>query len=141
MPAAETRRAIIVFDGVCVLCNGWVAFLLRYDHAARYHFAAMQSDAGRVLLKEHGLNPEDPASFLLLEYDRGARPRASTDTDAIRRVLTGLGWRWSWAHGLVLLPRVLRDALYRWVARHRYRWFGKHDTCLIPAAAQRHRFL
>lgn len=134
-------RAIIVFDGVCVLCNGWVRFLLRHDRRQRYRFAAMQGDAGRRLLADNGLDPDDPVSFLLVEYDRGPSPRVSTDTDAMRRVLTGLGGVWRLGAMSALLPRRVRDPLYRWLARNRYRWFGRHDPCMVPDPAQAHRFL
>ena len=140
VPATATG-AVIVFDGVCVLCNGWVGFLLRHDHAQRYRFAAMQTQAGRALLAGHGLDPDDPASFLLIEYDRGTAPSVSTDTDALRRVLAGLGGGWRLAHAIALLPRRLRDAAYRRLARHRYRWFGKHEACALPAPEHRQRFL
>lgn len=133
--------AVIVFDGVCVLCNGWVHFLLRRDHRQRYRFAAMQGESGRGLLVAHGLDPDDPASFLLIEYDTGASARISTDTDAIRRVLMGLGGMWRIAALSALLPRRLRDPLYRLLARNRYRLFGRHDACLMPDPAQAHRFL
>ena len=133
--------AVIVFDGVCVLCNGWVGFLLRHDRRQRYRFAAMQTPAGRQLLTDAGLDPDDPASFLLVEYRRDAPPRLSTDTDAIRRVLVGLGGGWRIAHVLGWLPRRLRDAGYRTIARHRYRLFGQHAVCTVPPAEQRHRFL
>lgn len=140
MPVETTRAAntggVIVFDGVCVLCNGWVGFLLRHDHAQRYRFAAMQSVSGRRLLAAHGLDPDDPTSFLLIEDGR-----AWTDTDAIRRVLIGLGGIGRTAHAIALLPRALRDPLYRLVARNRYRWFGRHDTCLLPTPQQQARFL
>lgn len=133
---AAHAGAVIVFDGVCVLCNGWVRFLLRHDHAQRYRFAAMQSVSGRRLLAAHGLDPDDPISLLLIEDGR-----AWTGTDAIRRVLAGLGGVWKAAHALALLPRALRDPLYRWVARNRYRWFGRYDACLRPAPQQQARFL
>lgn len=125
---------VIVFDGVCVLCNGWVRFLLKHDQG-RYRFASMQSGAGRALLAGHGLDPEDPASFLLVETGR-----AWTDSDAIRRVLTGLGGPWKLAALIALVPRFLRDPLYRMVARNRYRWFGT-TSCTVPDDAQRDRFL
>jgi predicted DCC family thiol-disulfide oxidoreductase YuxK len=134
-------RAVIVFDGVCVLCNGWVRFLLRRDRAERYRFAAMQGDAGRRLLADNGLDPDDPVSFLLVEYDRDPSPRVSTDTDAMRRVLTGLGGIWRLAAISALLPRRVRDPLYRLLARNRYRWFGRHDACMVPDEAQARRFL
>ena len=137
--------AIIVFDGVCVLCNGWVRFLLRHDHRQRYRFAAMQGEAGRALLAEHGLDPDDPVSFLLIEHDlgrdRGAPPRVSTDTTAIRRVIAGLGGPWRVAHLAALLPAFVRDPLYRLVARNRYRLFGQHEACMAPSEETRARFL
>ena len=125
---------IIVFDGVCVLCNGWVQFLLERD-GGRYRFAAMQTSAGRALLAAHGLDADDPASFLLV--DEG---QAWTDSDAIRRVLVGLGGPWKSAVLLVLIPRFLRDPLYRLIARNRYRWFGT-TSCTVPDEARRARFL
>lgn len=128
---------IIVFDGVCVLCNGWVRFLLARDPQARFRFAAMQSAAGRALLASRGLDPDDPASFLLI-----VGQEAYTDTAAIRRVLGQLGPGWRLLAALLgVLPQRPRDALYRLVARNRYRWFGRHDQCLLPSAEQRERFI
>ncbi len=140
-PPLAPTHAVIVFDGICALCNGWVRFLLRHDHKQRYRFAAMQGDSGRGLLAAHGLDPDDPSSFLLIEYDIGAPPRISTDTDAMRRVLIGLGGAWRLAALFALLPRFMRNPLYRAVARNRYRWFGRHDTCMLLDPAQAHRFL
>jgi len=128
--------AIIVFDGDCVLCSGWVRFLLRHDREARYRFAAMQAQSGRALLVAHGLDPDDPSSFLLLEGDR-----AWTDTDAIRRVVAGLGGFWRVAHVLAWIPKRLRDRIYRLVARNRYRWFGRNASCFVPTPQERARFL
>jgi len=127
---------IIVFDGACVLCSGWVRFLLRHDREARHRFAAMQSPAGRALLVAHGLDPDDPSSFLLVEGGQ-----AWKDTDAIRRVVGGLGGVWRIGHALVLLPRGLRDRIYRLVARNRYRWFGRNEACFLPTPEQRARFI
>ena len=141
MSRPDSGGAVIVFDGVCVLCNGWVGFLLRHDRAGRYRFAAMQSDAGRALLATHGLDPDDPASFLLIEHDVAQAARVSTDSDAIRRVLVGLGGVWRVAHVIALVPRRLRDVAYRVIARHRYRWFGRHEACLLPSPEHRQRFL
>ncbi|HEY0660329.1 MAG TPA: thiol-disulfide oxidoreductase DCC family protein [Lysobacter sp.] len=135
-PLRGSGGAIIVFDGVCVLCNGWVRFLLRHDHARRYRYAAMQSESGRGLLAAHGLDPDDPNSFLLLEDGH-----AWTDTDALQRVLTGLGGPWKLAAAIGACPKALRDPLYRWVARNRYRWFGRRDHCLVPAPGQHALFL
>lgn len=133
---ACSAPAVIVFDGVCVLCSGWVRFLLRHDRRGRYRFAAMQSTAGRALLAGHGLDPDDPVSFLLVD-----EVRAWTDTDAIVRVVSGLGGPWQVARLALILPRPLRDRPYRLVARNRYRWFGRRDACLVPAREHRGRFL
>lgn len=135
-PTDHATRPVIVFDGACVLCNGWVRFLLKRDRRARYLFAAMQGEAGRMLLRQHGLNPDDPLSMLLVDGDA-----ARSDTDAIIAVLTGLGGAWRLVGALRVVPRVLRDPLYRWIARNRYRWFGRREQCLLPDMADRDRFL
>lgn len=129
-------RPVIVFDGVCVLCNGWVQLLLRHDRARRYRFASMQSAVGRQLLQAHGLDPDDPVSFLLVGQDR-----TWSDTDALRQVLASVGGVWRIAHLLGWIPRRLRDPLYRLIARNRYRWFGRHDRCYLPPIGEEDRFL
>ncbi|MBH1367838.1 MULTISPECIES: thiol-disulfide oxidoreductase DCC family protein [Stenotrophomonas] len=134
--AAGTGSAVIVFDGVCALCNRWVRFLLRFDRKGRYRFAAMQGQQGSAMLRAHGLDPQDPMSFLLLDAQG-----TWTDTDAILRVLAGLGGGWRLSGVLKVLPRGLRDAAYRALARNRYRWFGRHDACHLPAPEQAARFL
>ncbi|HEX7000026.1 MAG TPA: DCC1-like thiol-disulfide oxidoreductase family protein [Gammaproteobacteria bacterium] len=129
--------SLLVFDGVCVLCSRWVQFVLRHDRKRQYRFAAMQTTTGRDLLARHGIDPDDPVSFLLLEGDR-----AYTDTEALARVLQSFG---SWWAGLAILvrvvPRFVRDPLYRAIARRRYRLFGRRDTCLVPPAGMSDRFL
>jgi predicted DCC family thiol-disulfide oxidoreductase YuxK len=128
---------VIVFDGVCVLCSRWVDFVLRHDRAGRFRLAAMQGAHGRELLQAHGLSADDPVSFLLVQEGRG-----HTDTDAIARVLYGLGGHWRLASRLLrAIPRICRDPAYRWIARHRYRLFGQRASCRLPEPAQAWRFL
>ena len=128
---------IIVFDGVCVLCSRWVDFVLRRDRHARYKFAAMQTASGRDLLIQHGIDPDDPLSLLLLEGKQGY-----TDTDAIVRILRSFGSGWKLVALLVaVVPRFIRDPLYRWIARHRYRMFGRRAACRVPTADIADRFL
>lgn len=128
---------VLVFDGVCVLCSHWVSFVLRHDRDRLYKFAAMQTATGRELLIRHGLDPNDPKSFLLLESGRGYM-----DTDAIIRVLRTFGGRWrALAMLLRLTPRFVRDPLYRFTARNRYKLFGRHDLCIVPSEQTAHRFL
>ncbi len=128
--------AIIVFDGVCLLCSRWVRFVLRHDPSGRYRFASMQSEPGRALLTAHGLDPDDPNSLLLV-----AGGHAWTDSDAILRVLAGFGGAWRSALVLRAVPRKLRDPAYRWLARNRYRWFGRSQACWLPAPEHAQRFL
>jgi len=127
---------IIVFDGICHLCNGWVQFLLKRDRQGRLRFAAMQGETGRRLLKQHGLNPDDPSSFLY--FTEG---QAYTDTEAIMRVLSSLGGMWELAAMGRAIPPALRNSLYRLVARHRYRLFGKREHCVMPTPQTVDRFL
>jgi predicted DCC family thiol-disulfide oxidoreductase YuxK len=129
--------SVIVFDGVCMLCSRWVDFVLRRDLYGRYKFAAMQAASGRALLIEHGIDPDDPLSFLLLEDKKGY-----TDTDAIVRILRSFGPGWKFIAVLVsIVPRFVRDPLYRWIARNRYRMFGRRAACRVPTADIADRFL
>jgi predicted DCC family thiol-disulfide oxidoreductase YuxK len=127
--------ATIVFDGSCVLCNGWVDFLLRRDHRRRFRFAAMQGRNGRALLAAHGLDADDPASFLLLDAEGAHR-----DSDAVLRVITTLGGAWRLAGCVRSIPASWRDAAYRFLARNRYRWFGQR-ACRLPQPHEAARFL
>jgi predicted DCC family thiol-disulfide oxidoreductase YuxK len=129
--------SVIVFDGVCMLCSRWVDFVLRRDLHGRYKFAAMQTASGRALLIEHGIDPDDPLSFLLLEDEKGY-----TDTEAIVRILRSFGPGWKFIALLVsIVPRFVRDPLYRWIARNRYRMFGRRAACRVPTADIADRFL
>lgn len=135
--SAEFDHPVIVFDGVCVLCSRWVDFILRHDRASLFRLAAMQGEHGRSLLIAHGLSPDDPVSFLLVDGGVGY-----SDTDAIARVLRQLGGRWRLAAAMLrVVPRVVRDPVYRWVARNRYRVFGRRDQCRVPEAEQAWRFI
>lgn len=128
---------VLVFDGVCVLCSHWVSFVLRHDRQRLYKFSAMQTPTGRDLLLRHDIDPDDPKSFLLLEGGRGYM-----DTDGIIRVLRSFGGGWHIIALLIrLVPRFLRDPVYRSIARNRYRLFGRHDACMIPSAHTADRFL
>lgn len=128
--------SIIVFDGVCNLCSRWVRFLVPRDRKGVFRFAAMQTETGGRLFAAHGLDPQDPVSFLFLDGGR-----AFTDSGAILRVLMRLGWPWRAAAIGFAIPRPVRDALYRWVARNRYLWFGRQEACFAPPPEMRARFL
>jgi predicted DCC family thiol-disulfide oxidoreductase YuxK len=127
---------IVVFDGKCLLCSGWVRFLLNRRSGKRIRFASMQGETGRQLLLEAGLQPD--ALQTLLVVDDG---RSWQNTAAILRVLDALGWPWKLAWAGWLVPAPLRDSAYRWVARHRYWIFGRSNSCMLPPAGTTYRFL
>ena len=127
---------IVVFDAQCLLCNGWVQFLLKHDRRGRFQFAAIQGDVGRRLLVDAGLQVEGLQTLLLV--DRG---QSWQHTAAILRILHALGWPWRVAWAAWLVPAPLRDGLYRLIARNRYRLFGRSEYCLVPDSKVAERFL
>lgn len=130
-------RPIIVFDGDCDLCRRSVRFVLRRDRAGRFRLAANRSPAGRRLLADRGLDPDRVDSVVLID-----RARTSTHADAVLRIAAGLDAPWRWLAALArCIPRPLRDALYRFVAKRRSKWFGQADACAPadPLIAERYR--
>jgi predicted DCC family thiol-disulfide oxidoreductase YuxK len=129
-------KSVILFDGVCNLCNASVDFVIRNDPTAHFQFAAMQSDAGYQLLKQTGISPDGLAAVVL--WEAGQVYTAST---AALRIARKLRFPWPLFYVFTLVPPGLRNAVYIWVARNRYRWFGKRDTCRLPNPDERARFL
>jgi predicted DCC family thiol-disulfide oxidoreductase YuxK len=125
---------VLLFDGVCTLCNGFVRFVIDRDPAGRFQFAPLQSDAARRVL---GAAPQPlPDSLVLVENGR-----LFTRSTAALRVARGLRFPWPLAYLFVAVPRPVRDWLYDAVARNRYRWFGRRDVCMVPTPELRARFL
>ena len=118
---------IMVFDGYCNVCTGWTRFMLRHPISPPFTLIAMQSDAGRTLLSAQGIDLEDPSTFLV--FDQG---RVLRESDGAIHVMASLGGVWRMAHALRVIPKRWRDALYRLLARNRYRWFGKRTVCYLP---------
>ena len=136
------EHPIILYDGVCGLCNSLVQFLLKHDKQGRLRFASLQSDFAAKALQRHGIDPKDLDTMRLIENYEQPSERVLERADAILRAARELGGIWSVsaaAGGVV--PRALRDVVYRFVARNRYRVFGKYDTCMLPEPNQRSRFL
>jgi predicted DCC family thiol-disulfide oxidoreductase YuxK len=129
---------IVFFDGVCNLCNGTVQFILDRDPAGLFRFAPLQSDLATRMLGERGVvvDGNEPDSVLLLEGDR-----VYARSDAVLGITRHLSGAWPLLAIFAVAPRFLRDAVYRFVARHRYRWFGRTDACRVPTPALRARFL
>jgi predicted DCC family thiol-disulfide oxidoreductase YuxK len=133
---------IILYDGVCGLCNRLVQFSLQYDHDGRLRFASLQSDFSAKVLNRHGINNTDLDTFhVVLNYEQPDE-RVLSRSDAVLQVGRELGGGWkTLAMGALVLPRVVRDPLYRLIARYRYRMFGKYDACMLPDPSQQDRFL
>ena len=127
---------VIVFDGMCVLCSANARFVLRHDRRGHFRLAAMQSEAGAALYRRFGIDPADPESLLVVQGDEALR-----DNDAILAIWSALGWPWRALRALRLIPRAFRDPVYRLVARHRYRLFGRGKSCWVPDASQLDRIL
>lgn len=128
---------VIVFDGVCVFCSRWVGFLLAQDRRRLFRFAAMQTLAGRTLLADAGIDPDDPASFILV-----AREGVFRDSGGVAEVLKRLAGPWPLVGGVIaFVPRALRDSVYFWIARNRYKLFGRRETCYSPTDDARQRFM
>jgi predicted DCC family thiol-disulfide oxidoreductase YuxK len=130
------REPIILFDGVCNLCAWAVRFIIERDPKGYFHFAPLQSDVGRSLLVEHEIDPANTDSFVLVENGL-----ACTESTAALRVARKLSLPWPAFYAGIILPPFVRDPIYRFIARNRYRWFGKQDSCMIPTPELRARFV
>jgi predicted DCC family thiol-disulfide oxidoreductase YuxK len=136
LPVDPAEHPIVLFDGVCNLCNGTVRFLIARDSAGRLRFASLQSELGRAVQRRHGVDPDALDTFMLLDGTG-----LHVGSEAMLRLFAGLPAPWRWLGALHLLPRPLRDAVYGVVVRNRYRWFGRRDECLVPTPELRARFL
>jgi predicted DCC family thiol-disulfide oxidoreductase YuxK len=133
--ATDLPEGLILFDGVCVLCAGWVNFIIPRDPEGRYRFAPIQSELGRVLAARFRIDAEAPQSNVVIRDGQ-----AWFKADSALRVCRDLsGWRWTLVFRL--LPRPLRNIFYDLIAQNRYRLFGRRDTCLVPTPALRKRFV
>ena len=130
------ENAIILFDGVCNFCNAAINFVLKQDKKGVFRFAPLQSEAGQRLLKQYNLSTAEFDSFVLI--DDGKIYKKSC---ASLRVMNKLPWYWKEAQLLRIIPTAFRDAIYDFIAKNRYKWFGKKEQCMIPTPEMRNRFL
>ncbi len=126
---------VILFDGVCKLCNRSVNFILQIDRTGRLKMASLQSDYGRRVLEDHGMKSGPLDSMMFLEGER-----LTTKSTAVIRISKYLGGAWPLCTGALLIPRFIRDALYDVIAKNRYKWFGQYDTCPLPDPKYEDRF-
>ncbi|MCV4275269.1 thiol-disulfide oxidoreductase DCC family protein [Pseudomonas capsici] len=135
-PYLQPDECVVLFDGVCKLCNGWAKFLIRYDTSRRIRLAAVQSAEGQALLKWAGLPVDQFDTMAVIVNDR-----LLLRSDAFLYVMRRMPAPWSWLIALRIVPRPLRDWGYDRIALNRYRLFGRYDSCLLPTADHEQRFL
>jgi predicted DCC family thiol-disulfide oxidoreductase YuxK len=136
VPAFPDDRPILIFDGKCMLCSGFVQFILRNDRRRRIRLLAAQTPTGTALYGHFGLAPVDYETNILLEDGR-----AWLKSEGSIRIFERLGFPWSLVAVGRVLPRPLRDGLYEVIARNRLRWFGARDACFLPDPADADRFI
>lgn len=132
----DINSPILLFDGVCNLCNASVQWVIRRDPQGIFRFAPLQSETGQSLLRQSGLSSEHFDTVVLVDGDR-----IFTRSDAALEIARRLGGLWSLLAVFRWVPRPVRNAVYDWIARHRYRWFGKTEACMIPRPEWKKRFV
>jgi predicted DCC family thiol-disulfide oxidoreductase YuxK len=128
-------KPVLLFDGVCNFCNRMVNFAIRNDKKGKIRFAPLQSEVGKILRKEFNI-PETVDTVILI--DKG---KAFTYARAAIRVSKYLDWPAKMLYAFIIVPRFISQPFYKWIARNRYRWFGKRESCMIPNADVKSRFL
>ena len=136
VPAFPDNKALVVFDGVCVLCSGFARFILKRDHAFVFRLTTAQSPLGQALFRHYGLDTEMLETNLVL-----IDGRPYTKLDTVPAVAERLGGGWRLLAVLRAIPRPIGDWLYDRIARNRYRLFGRHDSCMMPEPQWRERFI
>jgi predicted DCC family thiol-disulfide oxidoreductase YuxK len=130
------NRPVILFDGVCNLCNAGVQSIIKKDKKRQFRFASLQGETGQAFLRQFNLPVNDLNSFVLIEGNK-----AYIKSTAALRIAKLTGGFWKILYGLIIVPRFIRDAVYNLIARNRYRWFGKRNECMIPTPELKDRFL
>ena len=132
----QEQDSVILFDGVCNLCHRAVRFFIEHDSERHLRFASLQSESGRRILKKLGLSNDYISSVVFVEGEN-----FYLDSTACLRACRHLGFPWCAAKVFLFIPRPIRDLIYKWIARNRYRWFGKKEACPLPCPTDVDRFL
>jgi len=136
MPEQPNNTAIILFDGVCNFCNTSVNKIIKHDKKNKFKFTALQSEAGKKLLQQHSIDATKIDSIILIENNI-----VFIKSTAILKISKHLNGLYPLAFGFIIIPTFIRDAVYDFIARNRYKWWGKKDSCMIPTAEVREKFL
>ncbi|MEK4525178.1 thiol-disulfide oxidoreductase DCC family protein [Paenibacillus sp. FSL H7-0942] len=127
---------IVLVDGVCHFCQGLTKWIIKRDPEGKYHFASLQSDVAKELLKKGNLSTDSMDTFVLIENGK-----YYTRSTAALRLAKGLKFPYPLLYVFIMIPKFIRNAVYNWVARNRYRWFGKDEACMLPTPEIKDRFL
>jgi len=134
--ALSTYKPIILFDGYCNLCSASVVFVLKRERGDVFRYASLQSDFAGRLLSDMGLDKDVPDSIVLVEGGQ-----AYTRSTAALHIARRLKFLWRALYAFIVVPKFIRDPVYDWIARNRYKWFGKRSTCYVPKQDVKHKFL
>lgn len=129
-------KKLVLFDGICNLCNRSVQFIIKNDKKQQFLFASLQGNKGQEILKNFNLPTSQLHSFVLVD-----NKKVYTQSAAALRIANILGGGWKLFYGLMIIPPFIRNGVYKWIARNRYKWFGKKDDCMIPTPDVKERFL
>lgn len=132
----SNNQPVVLFDGVCNLCSSVVQFIIKHDKKKQFRFASLQSDFGQKILAENKFSTTDLSSFILLEDGK-----LFTKSTGALRVVKRLKALWPLLYGFIIIPPFIRNAVYNWVAKNRYKWFGKKEACWLPTPELKSRFI
>lgn len=135
MISTENKK-IILFDGVCNLCNSSVTFVIKRDAKDVFRFAALQEEPGQKLIKQYGIDTNKTDSIIFIENNK-----AYTKSTAALRISRYLGGAYPLLYGFIIIPVFIRNWVYDYVAKNRYKWYGKKESCMIPTPELKVKFL
>jgi predicted DCC family thiol-disulfide oxidoreductase YuxK len=130
------KSDVILFDGICNFCNSTINFIIKRDKKKLIRFAPLQSDAGQQLLTAFNLSTTEFHSFIYIENGK-----VFTESTAALRVCKKLTALWPLLYGFIIVPKFIRNGIYKWISKNRYKWFGQKNQCMIPSPEIRNRFL
>lgn len=133
---SDITGPVVLFDGVCNLCNDSVKFIIKRDPGSVFKFAPLQSEISKTILQEFNLSTDSLDTLILIEDGK-----YYVRSEAALRIARRLGGVWGLLYIFIIIPRPLRDYIYSIVARHRYKWFGKREQCMVPEPGDQERFL
>lgn len=131
-----TEYKILLFDGVCNLCNSSINFVIKHDKNDVFRFTALQEEPGKSLLKQYSIDPKDTDSIVLIENGK-----AYVKSSAALKAAKHLDGGWPLLYGFIIIPAFIRNVVYDFIAKNRYKWYGKKDSCMIPTPELKAKFL